>query len=160
MHQTRSGQNGVQQQLTQFTSHSPKTHGFPPFSRWENGRISAHKRATDKSGVLKEAQDNGLSAGMSYGRQTLPRRPSGRNGDISHRDRDISQQKNGDNWSGNCSTSYAHQKVVSTRTTFRRFNQTLFLLLFYPINQLIMKRRRNLIPGFGGLVVKQIMVDQ
>jgi hypothetical protein len=41
-------------------------------------------RATDKSGVPKEAQDNGLSAGMSYGRQTPPRRPSGRNGDVSH----------------------------------------------------------------------------
>ena len=80
-----------------YNNHSPKTHRFPPFSRQENGRISAHKRATDKSGVPKEAQDNGLSAGMSYGRQTPPRRPSGREGDISHAQWDISQQKNGDN---------------------------------------------------------------
>jgi len=46
--------------------------------------ISAHKRATVKSGVPKEAQDDGLSASMSYGRQTPPRRPSGQKGDISH----------------------------------------------------------------------------
>jgi hypothetical protein len=43
--------------------------------------VSPHTRA-DKSKVPKEAQDDGLSAGMSYGRQTLPRQPSGRNGDI------------------------------------------------------------------------------
>ena len=60
-----------------YNNHSPKTHGFPPFSRRENGHISAHTCATDKSGVLKEAQDNGLSASMSYGRQTPPRQPSG-----------------------------------------------------------------------------------
>jgi len=58
-----------------------------------DGRISALMRATDKSGVPKETQDNGLSASMSYGRQTPPRRPSGQKGDISHSDRDISQQK-------------------------------------------------------------------
>jgi hypothetical protein len=75
----------------------PETHRFPPFSRRETGRISAHKHATDKSGVPKEAQDNGLSAGMSYGRQTPPRRPSGQKGDISHAQWDISRQKNGDN---------------------------------------------------------------
>ena len=76
-----------------YNNHSPKTHQFPPFSRRENGRISTHKRATDKNGVPKEAQDNGLSASMSYGRQTPPRRPSGRKGDISHAQWDISQQK-------------------------------------------------------------------
>ena len=58
---------------------------------------SAHKRATDKNGVPKEAQDNGLSASISYGRQTPPRRPSGQKGDISHAQWDISRQKNGDN---------------------------------------------------------------
>ena len=67
----------------QHHSFRSMTHRFPPFSRRENGRISAHMRATPKSGVPKEAQDNGLSASMSYGRQTLPRRPSGRNGGIS-----------------------------------------------------------------------------
>jgi len=58
---------------------------------------SAHKRATDKNGVPKEAQDNGLSASISYGRQIPPRRPSGQKGDISHAQWDISGQKNGDN---------------------------------------------------------------
>ena len=35
-------------------------------------------QAKDKSGVPKEAQDNGLSNGISGGRQSLPRRPIGR----------------------------------------------------------------------------------
>ncbi len=56
---------------------------FPPFSRRENGRISAHKQAKEKSGVPKEAQDDGLSNGISGGRQILPRRPTGQQRDIS-----------------------------------------------------------------------------
>jgi hypothetical protein len=40
-------------------------------------------QAKDKSGVPKEAQDNGLSNGISGGRQSLPRRPIGRQWDIS-----------------------------------------------------------------------------
>ena len=42
---------------------------------------------------------------------------------------------------------------VSTRLATQRKKQTLFLLLFhYHIKQLIMKRRKNLIIGFGDLV--------
>ena len=73
----------------------PLTQNTPISTIFTTGEwlYSPHTRATDKSGVPKEAQDNGLSAGMSYGHQTLPRRPSGRNGDISHTQWDITQQK-------------------------------------------------------------------
>lgn len=48
--------------------------------------------ATDKSGVPKEAQEDGLSAGVSYGRQTLPQRETG----IFPKARGISQKKTED----------------------------------------------------------------
>ena len=45
---------------------------------------------------------------------------------------------------------------VSIQTIFRQFNQTLFLPLFHhSINRLIMKKRRNLIVGYGSLVAFQ-----
>ena len=78
-----------------YTTATPKhTH----FYHFNDGRmaVSPHTRVLQtkiRCKVPKEGQDDGLSAGMSYGRQTLPRRPSGRNRDISHTQWDISQQK-------------------------------------------------------------------
>ena len=42
--------------------------------------------------------------------------------------------------------------VVPIQITTQRFNQALILFLpFHPFHQFIMKMRRNLIVGFGGL---------
>jgi hypothetical protein len=47
---------------------------FVPLNH-RNGCISAHMRATDKSGVPKEAQDDALSNGINADRQIPPQRP-------------------------------------------------------------------------------------
>ena len=53
------------------------THDFRPLLTTENGRISAHTRPIDKSGVPKEAQDDAPSYDTSGGRRTPPWRPTG-----------------------------------------------------------------------------------
>jgi hypothetical protein len=47
---------------------------FVPLNH-RNGCISAHTRATDKSGLPKELQDDALSDGISADRQIPPQRP-------------------------------------------------------------------------------------
>ena len=48
---------------------------FVPLNHRNGCCISAHTRATDKSGVPKEAQDDALSDGISSDLQIPPQRP-------------------------------------------------------------------------------------
>ena len=59
-----------------ITPHPPHTR-FSSLLTTENGRIFAHTRPIDKSGVPIEAQDDAPSYDTSGGRLTPPRRPTG-----------------------------------------------------------------------------------